>query len=382
MYSRQSGAQLAIVEVGGAHSQRAIEGAVGIVSGIRMNSQSQINRHTESFLIGNIGRAARYPVGHKRAHIDVVLIVISPLVATIDAVRRASPLGIVASTLKRTHQTTRRTATGDISHTATETHSTGGDDAFMFRLGGDDNLIIVGGAATEVERSEIDPSAAAHALVYVKIGSHAFMIDTIEGIGDTLLLRSIRDIDGIVAGFRNVWPVSDEFVVALGRVGLADSTLAERIVAVVDNLVRNIGTLIVIDDDLVGLPVALTRRKDHSAGILEHRNEIRHYDGLGEEVLGSGIEQWSLPLPETLLVVIIVSVTLPDSKMLALQSGSGLLRTGDILHPRRTGIGVLAPPAVRIFLFFMLLVNTMVAYLGKRKSALILDGMLAARSKE
>ena len=68
---------------------------------------------------------------------------------------------------------------------------------------------------------------------------------------------------------------------------------------------------VVVDDDLVGLPVAFAWSEHHGACILEHRYEIRHHNGLREEVLGGAEEVGALPFPTAFLLVVVASVTRP-----------------------------------------------------------------------
>ena len=72
---------------------------------------------------------------------------------------------------------------------------------------------------------------------------------------------------------------------------------------------------VVVYDHLILLPVALTGSKHHSSCLFQHRDEIRHNDSLGKEILAGTEEGHSLPGPFVLGGVIIHAVTCPDREV-------------------------------------------------------------------
>ena len=65
----------------------------------------------------------------------------------------------------------------------------------------------------------------------------------------------------------------------------------------------------------MALPVTLTGREDGGTGILEHRDEVRHDDGLREQILRGTEEEGTLPLPPAFLHIIITAMALPYADM-------------------------------------------------------------------
>ena len=55
--------------------------------------------------------------------------------------------------------------------------------------------------------------------------------------------------------------------------------------------------VIVVYDDFMALPVALTWCKDNGPGIFKHGDEVRYDDGLREEIFVGAEERRALPLP-------------------------------------------------------------------------------------
>ena len=83
---------------------------------------------------------------------------------------------------------------------------------------------------------------------------------------------------------------------------------------------------VVVDNDFLFLPVALTRREDDGSRILEHGDEVGDYDGLCVQVFRSGKELRSLPSPPCFLLVVVVTMTGPQGEVSALQSMRNIQR--------------------------------------------------------
>ena len=101
--------------------------------------------------------------------------------------------------------------------------------------------------------------------------------------------------------------------------------------------------VVVVDDDFALLPIALTRRKNNSPGVFEHRNEVGHDDGLREKVFGGAEKEGSLPFPEAFRLVVVVAVACPERQMAVLQSLGNLVRARNVLHPRLALVIDVAP---------------------------------------
>ena len=84
---------------------------------------------------------------------------------------------------------------------------------------------------------------------------------------------------------------------------------------------------IVVHNHFMTLPVALTWRKDHSPGILQHRNQVRHHERLRKQVFRSTEQSGPLPAPLIPLVPVHLAMALPQGYMPSLQSPADFIRT-------------------------------------------------------
>ena len=147
-------------------------------------------------------------------------------------------------------------------------------------LVGNDHAVKLAAAFVKVERTQIDPGAAAHLLVDAELRGFAFVPDNVMGIVNTLRQRLIADIHGIAPGCRQGGLVGDETVLflLLGGLHLSGTSCCKGILAVMviaavlckTVLTRamppavivhlNIGNArvihVVIDNHLIALPVA------------------------------------------------------------------------------------------------------------------------------
>ena len=90
---------------------------------------------------------------------------------------------------------------------------------------------------------------------------------------------------------------------------------------------------VIIDDNLVSLPVTLARRVDYSPRAFEHRNEKRYHDALSKEVLASAKEVRALPFPLVLLLGIITSVARPYTKVAVVETIGSRVGTRVVAYP-------------------------------------------------
>ena len=180
VFPRDAGGQFALIEIGGTDSERTMYRLhILVVSCIGMYGEAQVDRHVFALVMGIEGRATIEPVKHLGAHVDVVLVIVLSLVASIHTVGRACPLGIIACSLETASHATRGSSTGDIAHTTAKAHGIGSDDTLGGRTGRDDNLVGRGTACIEIEGAEIHPRASAHLLVYVEICPLSLVIHTV-----------------------------------------------------------------------------------------------------------------------------------------------------------------------------------------------------------
>ena len=93
-------------------------------------------------------------------------------------------------------------------------------------------------------------------------------------------------------------------------------------------------TSVVVYNHLVALPVAFTRSENHSSGIFQHRNQIRHHKRLGKQIFRSAVQARTLPTPFIPVVPIHFSMTLPHGHMPSFQSPADFKRMRHIGHPR------------------------------------------------
>ena len=355
--SRHAGSKTSVVEVGGADSQRTdyrIMYKRG--SGIAMHRKTKLERHVLSLASRHVYRPACKPVEHIRACIDVVGIVVGAVLATINRVRSARPLRTISSTFKAARHAACRSATLYVAHTAAETHSICRYNAFLRRRVGNDYTVGGAVACIEVERAEINPRSAAHLLVYAEQSALAFVYDDVLRIAYALGYSLIAHVYGVATRLLYGWLIRRPRLVAFLRCSHhACCALLERILAVaihaameseatffgsapfLATVVLNISVLtVVVYYHLIALPVALARCVDHSAGVLEHRNEIRHNDSLCKEVFVGAEKVWTLPLPASLLLVEIDAVRLPKRNVTVEESVRHKVRLRLVHHPRRT----------------------------------------------
>ena len=177
-------------------------------------------------------------------------------------------------------------------------------------------------------------------------------------IVDTALYRLIAYVHSVATGLRQVGLVVYLTVVPLAVGGLCHACRAglERVFTVLVascvegksalaggdpwlaqsrfHVVNQRGVVVVVDDDLMSLPVAFAWRVDNGTCVLEHGNEIRHDDGLGEQVFVSAEQGRALPPPLLFVLVVVAAVAGPKCQVAVFQSTGYLVGTRHILYPR------------------------------------------------
>ena len=199
------------------------------------------------------------------------------------------------------------------------------------------------------------------------------MPHSVTGIVDASRYCLVTHIDGIATSLRDGGQIGSHTLVALVIYGLnlAHTTCHEGILTIeIETIVEGescrigfcpmVHTLcllihtsvaswrVVIYNHLLALPVSFTGCKHDSPSTLQHRDEIRHHDGLGEQIL-TGAEEWgTLPFPDAVSEIIIDAVTCPHTEVTILQTvGDGIGQRG-VLYPRLTFIAYISPYAGRI----------------------------------
>ena len=237
----------------------------------------------------------------------------------------------------------------------------------------DDDAVAGSHASVEIESTQINPGGAAHLLVDTELGRNAFVPHGIVGVVDAAGNGLIAHIDGIASGLGKVGLIVHLAHLVLGACHLSHTgrSCREGILAVaIDAAVHREAGLrrrlpgiteialliaeghdavrgVVVDDDLVLLPVALTRRIDDGAGILQHGHEIGHDDGLREQVFAGGEQRRTLPAPLSLTLIVVDAVTGPKSEMAPLQSAADAIGQRCILHPRLALVVGASPACLR-----------------------------------
>ena len=267
-----------------------------------MNGQRQFDRYLATLNGRHIAGATAQQVGHQRAHIDVVGIVVSAFSATIDVVWHSCPLCPVAGTLQCSWQSAGGSIALDIAHATSKADGIGCYYSFLVALVRERHAVELTVAFVEVEGSQVHPRASTHLLVDTELRTFTFMPYGVEGIRHTVLQRLVADIDSIVPCLREAGLVGCQRVARLAAGGLhhACRTCGERILAVgigtcMIGKARQRGRLplvafrnlyiivlgaIVVDNDFLLLPVALTGCEDDGSRLFQHRDEVGDNDGL------------------------------------------------------------------------------------------------------
>ena len=286
-----------------------------------MQGERKLYRHALAVHCRHIYAAASQPVGHHRTGVDVVGIIVLSLSSAIHAIGCSSPLGVVSCSFQAARQSAYGSATFDVAHTASESYGIGGYDTSAGGVIGADHTVELIASLVELEGAEIYPCAATHTLVDGKFRSLSLVIDDVFGIGYTLGQCLVAYVNGIFSLFLEVRLIAYQAVLlSLGSLRLSHGTHLERIfsiligslevgesqgvavlpfLAIHEFLVGDGVSVVVIHHNLLLLPVAFTGSEDDGAGIFQHRDEIRHHNGLGKEVFRGTEEVRTLPFPSS-----------------------------------------------------------------------------------
>ena len=222
-----------------------------------------------------------------RAYVDIVSIVVLSVLAAIDGVGHTSPLSRIACSLQGARQSADLTKALDIAHATTKANGIGSDHTTMTALVGNGDTIELAVSCIEVECAQINPGAATHLLVHTELGALATMPYGIQGIVDAVGQRLITDVDGITSRLLEIGLVGSQTIARLAAGGFyhAGCSCLEWILEVlispsVPGKTRLTGLLplavrchldvvtlraVVVDNDLLLLPVALTRGEHYGS---------------------------------------------------------------------------------------------------------------------
>ena len=187
-------------------------------------------------------------------------------------------------------------------------------------------------ALAEVISTEVNPCAAPHTLVDCDIGLNTSVCDGISGVRYARRERLVGNIDSILTilwyggspcdcGIRRAKLRMSHACCAVGKriifveivrlyVGKSSASFSPSA-----SLMVGVGVMaiIIVNDDLIALPIAFARRKHDSTRVLKHRHEEGYDNTLREEILASAEEVGTLPFPLVFLLGIIASMTCPDA---------------------------------------------------------------------
>ena len=183
---------------------------VACIAGIAVNGQRQFDGHPASCRIGHIAGAATQQIGHIGSHVDIVAIVVLTLLAAIDLVWHACPLGEIAGAFQTTGHPTEFSATLDVAHATSEAYGIGCHNTRLAAEVGEHHAVLLVAAFVKVEGAEIHPGRATHLLIDVELGGYTLMPHRVTGIIDTAFNSLITDIDGIASCLGDGRLVGDE----------------------------------------------------------------------------------------------------------------------------------------------------------------------------
>ena len=298
-----------------------------------MKRQREFYRHVLALPGRHVNRTAAQPVGHQRTGVDVVGVIIFSLSAAVNLVRSSCPLGVVSGSFQATGQSAGVIATLYVSHASAKADSICSNHSAARSLVGADHAVELVAAFVEIEGAQVNPGASTHTLVNGKLCSFALVINDVSCIAHALGERLVAYVDCVFAGFLETGLVANQTgLLALGSLCLSHGSHEERIFPILQSgavgktgriavfpflarllfeIINRLDSIIIIDDDFVRLPVSFTGCEDDGSRILEHRDEVGHDDGLGEEIFVCAKQVRSLPFPYISVSIIIPSVRGP-----------------------------------------------------------------------
>ena len=330
-HSRNSTIQSSVIKGSSADGKGAYYRVINCrISSVAMHSQTKFDRHFLTFQRRYVRRTTCQPVGHVRADIYVVAIIVTSILWAVNAVRSTSPLGAVTCSFQASWHTAAAAATLYVTHSATESNGVRGHHSWLRRRIGNHHSIKFVVSTVKIKCTKIHPSTATHLLVNLEDGALPLVHNNILCIWHAVLQRLIAYINSILAALRYIRLIrSPRNIRLFCCLHSTCCSLRERILPITIcsgmickaillcglpcllSTVLHIASTTIIHDYLVLLPVAFTWRKNHSTRILQHRYKIRYYDGLGEKILCCAEKIGALPFPSILLPVVIASVTCP-----------------------------------------------------------------------
>ena len=150
-----------------------------------MDCQRQFDGHLATLDGWHVARSSAQQVGHERADIDVVGIVVGTILAAVDRVGHTGPLRRVACSLQGSWQSADLSEAFDVAHAASKAYGIGRHHAVMVAQVADGDAVEGIIALVEVERAEVYPRRTAHLLVDVELGTLALMPNGIQGVVNT-----------------------------------------------------------------------------------------------------------------------------------------------------------------------------------------------------
>ena len=106
--------------------------------------------------------------------------------------------------------------------------------------------------------------------------------------------------------------------------------------------------MVVVNNHLKRLPVALSRGENDSSSVFEHWDKIRNHDSLSEEVFCCLKQSWALPFPHLFVVIEIASMTCPHTKVLVAEAVLYLYLFRYIRHPWFAFVFDIAPSVFKL----------------------------------
>ena len=342
-----------------------------------MHGQRKFDRNLQSAAVGrHVAGASGKVVGHERARVDVVAIVVSAVLRTVDVVRHARPLGVIACPFETAGQSAGLPSALYVAHAAAEPYGICRDNAVVVGAPVCQNhAVVLVAALVEVECSEVYPGAAAHPLVYAHLGFHALVPYRVCGVIDAVGQRGVAHIHRIAPFGGQFGHVRyDAAAVLLGgclshtrRAGLervlsvavcclaAGETFRARIGPFVAGIHLYVArarlAVVVVHYHFVLLPVAFAWREHNGSRVFEHGDEVGDDDGLGEKVFSRAEELGSLPAPPVTVHVIVSAVACPQRYVPVLQPVGGLCGVRHVLRPRFAVVVGVSPHPRLVYVF-------------------------------